>query len=356
MIIRIIVGFGFMVAGLYLAIIGVQTKTVICHRIAPDQIDCQIKSDFLGIGLWEVEIHQLQSAGVEGDTTYRVVLVTKSGDFPLTSYKSSGRRSKQKMADRINAFIANPSQPSFKHQQRGWFPLIVGCFCFLLGFFIAGIMQGFKQWVPWRAKWDTSPQEWTKVPLLGRLNRLLYRRLLPLAEVLDDRQFKIKAGTMRGLYHGRPTLFYYVRGGVGYETDQDTEFVVSLSCRSHFSFKIYKESMGTKVGKALRFVRDVEIGDPKLDRQLVFRCDSSQSFTNWMRRPEVKKKIASLALEKRVASLQHDEGFLVVTYVGSGFYVMGFASDGFWLKEEMTPWNVTRVLRNLETLAQSLES
>lgn len=234
-------------------------------------------------------------------------------------------------------------------QKKIWGVSLLGCFIFLVGFFVAGIMRGLKEWVPWRAKWDTSPQEWKKVSRVGWLNRLLYRRLLPLAEVLDDRQFKIKTRTMRGLYHGRPTHFYYVRGSSHPDTPQDTEFIVALSCRSHFSFKIYKESMVTKVGKALLFGRDVEIGDSKLDRQLVFRCDSPQSFTNWMRRPEVKRIIASLVLAERVASLQHDEGFLVVTYAT--------LKGRFWLTEEdMTPWNVTRVLRNLETLAQSLES
>ncbi|UCE53383.1 MAG: hypothetical protein JSV31_29765, partial [Desulfobacterales bacterium] len=165
MIVRILFGFAFMAAGLTAAILSVQTNTVICHRIAPDQIDCQLKSDFLGVGIREVEIHQLQSARVEGDSdTYRVVLVTKSGNFPLTRSKGSGRGSKQKKVDRINAFIANPSQPSFKLQQmESWLGLLIGCIFFLLGFYIAGIMRGFKEWVPWRVKWDTSPQEWTKV-------------------------------------------------------------------------------------------------------------------------------------------------------------------------------------------------
>lgn len=185
------------------------------------------------------------------------------------------------------------------------------------------------------------------------------KRMRPLAEVLDERRFKIKGimtTTMSGLYQGRPTRFYYSPGGGGGQYGgSPAEFHVVLSCRSLFSFKIYKESMGSKVGKALGFVPDVEIGDPELDRQLVFRCDSPQSFTDWVGRPEVKEKVASLVLAEGVDSLQYDDGFLGVYYVRGGFYI-GPIALGSSLKEEMTPWNVTFVLQKLQPLTQSLES
>jgi hypothetical protein len=118
---------------------------------------------------------------------------------------------------------------------------------------------------------------------------------------------------------------YYSPGGSGEQASQQGGspeiFHVVLSCRSLFSFKIYKKSMRTKVGKAIGFVRYVEIGDPELDRQIVFRCNSPQSFTDWMGHPEVKEKVASLVLAEGVDSLKYDDGFLGVNFVKYRSYI-----------------------------------
>jgi len=186
------------------------------------------------------------------------------------------------------------------------------------------------------------------------------KRMRPLAKVLDERHFKIKGimtTTMSGLYQGRPTLFYYSPGGIGEHQQGGSPeiFHMVLSCQSLFSFKIYKKSMRAKVGKARGFVRHVEIGDPELDRQIVFRCGSPQIFTDWMGRPEVKEKVASLVLAEGVDSLKYDDGFLGVYYVKHRSYI-GPIALGSGLKEKMTPWNVTFILQKLQPLAKSLES
>ncbi|NIS62912.1 MAG: hypothetical protein GTO13_20100 [Proteobacteria bacterium] len=137
-----------------------------------------------------------------------------------------------------------------------------------------------------------------------------------------------------------------------------------LSCRSPFSSMIQKGGKGKRDKQMTLYgargspdltLSGVEIGDPELDRQLVFWCDSPQSFTDWMGRSEVKENVASLVLAERVESLRLGKGFLSVTYSRSGFSLMGIDLRTS-LKEEMTPWNVTFVLQKLETLAQSLES
>lgn len=99
----------------------------------------------------------------------------------------------------------------------------------------------------------------------------------------------------------------------------------------------------------------VEIGHPELDRQLVFWCDSPQSFTDWMGRPLVKENVASLILGEHVKSLQLGGKILVVTYERGKSSVVGIIPRSSF-KEVMTPWNVRLVLEKLETLAQSLES
>ncbi len=188
------------------------------------------------------------------------------------------------------------------------------------------------------------------------------RRMRPLSKVLDERRFKIKGimrTTMSGLYQGRPVRFCYYSGqpaadfggGGGYPE----MFYVILSCRSLFSFKIYKKSMKTKITEGLNSLPEVEIGDPEMDRKIVFRCGSPQSFSEWMVSSEVKEKIASLVSADKVDSLKYDDGFLGVYYVKYRSSIGPF-SVGTDLKEKMTPWNVTFVLQKLQPLAQSLES
>ena len=116
----------FIVPGLLLILFGGQTTTLVCQR-TKSGIDCRVEGNFMGIRMRRTEIPQLQSAEVESSTssdygtTYRVVLVSKSGKVPLTSSYSGGRDSKQEAVDRINAFIANPSgQPSLQIQRLGW--------------------------------------------------------------------------------------------------------------------------------------------------------------------------------------------------------------------------------------------
>lgn len=188
------------------------------------------------------------------------------------------------------------------------------------------------------------------------------RRLRPLGKVLDEHRFKIKGimrTTMHGLYQGQPVRFGYYPsqpaaefGSGGGEPEM---FYVILSCRSLFSFKIYKKSMKTNITEGLNSLPEVEIGDPEMDRRIVFRCGSPQSFSEWMVSPEVKEKIASLVFADKVDSLKYDDGFLGVYYIKYRSSIGPF-SVGTDLKEKMTPWNVTFVLQKLQPLAQSLES
>lgn len=196
--------------------------------------------------------------------------------------------------------------------------------------------------------------------VFSKLNR--EKRLRPLGKVLDERRFKIKGimgTTMSGHYQGRPVRFCYypAHPGNAFEGAGGVPemFYVNFSCRSQFSFKVYKKSIKTKIIDSLNLLPEVEIGDPEMDRKMVFHCGSSKSFSEWMATPEVKVKIAYLALADKVDSLKYDNGFLGIYYVKFRSSIGPFCV-GTGLMEKITPWNVTSVLQKLQPLAQSLES
>ncbi len=142
------IGWVFVAGGLSFIVFLGQTSTLMCDRVESNRIDCQLTSAFLGIVLSETEIRQVQSAEVEvinpitwDDTyTYRVTLVSNRGNVPLTSWYTSGRHDKERMADRINAFIASPIQPSLEIRTSAWLAYVIGVIFILVGLYIAGII------------------------------------------------------------------------------------------------------------------------------------------------------------------------------------------------------------------------
>ncbi len=127
-----------------------RSSTLVCERIELNRINCQLAKEFLGIGLKQEKIRQLQSAKVEisegsvsggpgggiGEDNYRVMLVGNSGNIPLTDYYSSGRIGKQTTASLINAFIANRSQPRLELRETGVFGFVIGGFFVVAGFIV----------------------------------------------------------------------------------------------------------------------------------------------------------------------------------------------------------------------------
>ncbi|WP_298006209.1 MULTISPECIES: hypothetical protein [Anaerolinea] len=141
---RLILSFVFVVAGLGMAYLLGQVHTLNCQRTQGRQ-HCQIAVSWMGIvPLRQETLNPLQGARVdescdEDGCTYRVVLRTGSGDVPLGVGYSSGLKSKEDMAETIQAFVANPSQPDLKVQTGGglWiaFPLV---------FFMVGLWMGIS--------------------------------------------------------------------------------------------------------------------------------------------------------------------------------------------------------------------
>lgn len=116
-------GTPFLLIGLGIILISSPLSTLKCQRVEPTQGSCQlVNSSLLGSNETKIPLNQLQSAKVDvskvsdGDNTYRVVLLTKDGEIPM-SLGTSDAGEKQKNAARINAFIDNPEEISLHVQQ-----------------------------------------------------------------------------------------------------------------------------------------------------------------------------------------------------------------------------------------------
>jgi hypothetical protein len=111
-------GFIFSACGCLFSFIFGQDTTLTCQRVETTQVECLKESKWLGqVSMSEASIQGLEGAWVaescdEDGCTYRVEMDTADGRVPLTSYYSSGARSKHETADRINAFLRNPAEGS----------------------------------------------------------------------------------------------------------------------------------------------------------------------------------------------------------------------------------------------------
>ena len=115
-----------------------QQTTLNCLWVEPMQIECNMKKSWLGlVPLGEESVRGLEGAMVdescdEDGCTYRVELDTADGIVPLTSFYSSGSKSKQKTADRITAFVQEPMQDSLLVKANAGLLAYVMAFVFIL--------------------------------------------------------------------------------------------------------------------------------------------------------------------------------------------------------------------------------
>jgi hypothetical protein len=139
-LVGVLFGTAFLLAGLEIIISWGNLTDLQCDRSATKQITCKITSSNLRRKyITPIAPGQLQSAEVEvregKQRTYRVVLITKSGNIPLNNIYSSGFGVKhQENSDRINRFISNPEQISLHIQQNDrWFAYLGGSVFALAG-------------------------------------------------------------------------------------------------------------------------------------------------------------------------------------------------------------------------------
>jgi hypothetical protein len=135
---KLILGFiGFILIGVSIAttyFLGLYAQLE-CVRDGP--IRCTVNTAWMGrYPVKRTPIPHLQQAIVEescdneNSCTYRVDLVTDQNTIPLTDSYSSGRQAKQALADQINTFLSDASQPRLDITQAEplWLlvPLVMG--------------------------------------------------------------------------------------------------------------------------------------------------------------------------------------------------------------------------------------
>lgn len=145
---HLLLAFLFVAAGLGTAYLLGQVQILTCER-APGRQNCQIDTSWMGlIPLRHQTIPPLTGAWVdescdEDGCTYRVILQTGSGDIPLGIGYSSGLHSKQEMAQKVQAFVADPSQPDLEIKTGGGLWIL-----FPLTFLIMGVWLGISPILP----------------------------------------------------------------------------------------------------------------------------------------------------------------------------------------------------------------
>jgi hypothetical protein len=130
-----------------------QTTDLLCNRNLSGSMQCRLARSLLGISLSDSPLEALQSAYVaqsrdsDGDVTYRVMLVTGSGEVPLTSYTSSGYRKKASAADQINEFIQGRASDLSIHQGGTVGIIVSGVFLIVsLIMIVSGVQSRFTSW------------------------------------------------------------------------------------------------------------------------------------------------------------------------------------------------------------------
>lgn len=117
--------------GLLFAYLMGRVSHLNCVHTESAALRCSLRISWLNLfTIREDRLQELQNAFVQQNCdddgcTYRVVLSTAAGNTPLTSAYSSGERAKEKTAQQINQFIADPAQPELKINAGGGLLMLV---------------------------------------------------------------------------------------------------------------------------------------------------------------------------------------------------------------------------------------
>jgi len=114
---------------LFFFLIG-QISTLGCEREADQQVNCTLSTSWMNLyPLSERSVPNLQGAQVEPDCsddgcTYRVLLTTSRTSVPMNDLYTSDERGLSALAERINAYLDDPSQRSLEVENGGGFLII----------------------------------------------------------------------------------------------------------------------------------------------------------------------------------------------------------------------------------------
>ena len=122
---QIIIGYMIALVGLVITFYFARSADFHCTRVEAGEIRCSITHKLLGfqplskswvehVQMAEVE----QNSGSDGNSTYRVVFVTRNGRVSLTSYFSSDYSPKADLVSQVNNFIDSDQQPVLEVQEK----------------------------------------------------------------------------------------------------------------------------------------------------------------------------------------------------------------------------------------------
>ncbi len=150
----VLAGLIFFAIDLAVLVVFGQAATLTCNR-GWAEAPCVLERTLFGFPLKAVSLDSLRSARVdesedsEGDTTYRVVLVMREGEQPLTWYYGSGRQSKERFVTEVNAFLATPSQQTLEVTDGSpWIGFSIGLSALIGGAIAAFGLQFYRSfWI-----------------------------------------------------------------------------------------------------------------------------------------------------------------------------------------------------------------
>ncbi|MBN1373243.1 MAG: hypothetical protein JW987_15005 [Anaerolineaceae bacterium] len=137
----VLAGMLFLFLGLFFFYLMGQIKHLTCARAETGEVLCGMRVTWMDLfPVKNVNIDSLKGAEVEQDCdddgcTYRVTLQTTAGDVPFTSYESDYSKING-IADQINRFLQNPSQPSLRLKSGGGPALIAPVIFLGIGIFL----------------------------------------------------------------------------------------------------------------------------------------------------------------------------------------------------------------------------
>jgi hypothetical protein len=130
-----------------------QTSDLQCERDLSGSMQCRLARSLLGIPLSDRPVEALQGAYVsesrdsDGDTTYKIMLVTGGGDIPLTAYTSSGYRKKASLVNDVNRYVEGRAS-TLNVSQGGTIGMIASAVFLLVSLFfiVSGVQSRFTTW------------------------------------------------------------------------------------------------------------------------------------------------------------------------------------------------------------------
>lgn len=206
----ILLGASFVLGGLGVIVEFAKVTTLTCDRLEPTHVKCELRT----VGLADTDVipfppnyllgAKVQEIDLDDSTTYRVLLQTKNGDFPLTQTASSGARGKEISVAQIKAYLQNSNQKSlFIKHDRSWMAYAFGGLFALIGSGLIYLMLSMPFRITYVFDKRADQMEWKQQYLFNR--KIQQWRL----QEVEDVRFNIKT-----------------------DSDEDESYSVSLILRS----------------------------------------------------------------------------------------------------------------------------